>query len=225
MVVEELLVGRPSGRYGDYVSVESMCAQDGVTHLAITGRLPVAPPFRETGRFWPDPLTQGERAQVLDLTTRALGALEVTTGITHTEIKLTEAGPRLIEVNGRLGGHINLLARQACDTDLVRLSGRQAMDRYTPDPLPRPDAVYFQHNTLTPTASCRLMGVTGVAEVRHTKGINGFRRYAKVGDSFPASVATRHLDILWGSGSDHAEMIDCLDNALPHLSYQFQFED
>jgi biotin carboxylase len=225
LLVEELLVGRESGPFGDYVSVESMCATDGVTHLAITGKLPLAAPFRETGRFWPARLTPAERSQVLDLATRALRALGVTTGLTHTEIKLTDDGPRVIEVNGRLGGHVNLLARQACGADLVRLAGQQALGGPRPEPLPTPDAVYFQHNTLTPTAPCRLTGVTGAAEIRKAKGINGFRLYARIGDSFPASVMTRHLDILWGRSEDHAGMIDCLNDALPQLSYDFQFED
>jgi biotin carboxylase len=224
LVVEELLVGRPSGPYGDYVSVESMCAPDGVTHLAITGKLPLAQPFRETGRFWPARLTPAERSAVLDLTTRAVRALDVTTGLTHTEIKLTDNGPRIIEVNGRLGGHVNLLARQACGTDLVRLAGRQALGYQRPDPLPPIDAVYFQHNTLTPTAPCRLAGVSGIEKVRQANGINGFRLYAAIGQSFPGSVMTRHLDILWGRADDHTDMIDHLNNALPHLSYEFRFE-
>jgi hypothetical protein len=36
-VVEELLRGTPGLPFGDYVSVESLCEPDAVTHLALTG--------------------------------------------------------------------------------------------------------------------------------------------------------------------------------------------
>lgn len=57
--------------------------------------------------------------ELLRDTHRALG---FTDGVTHTEIMMTEAGPKIIEVNGRLGGdmipYLGLLAR-GVDTGLA----------------------------------------------------------------------------------------------------------
>lgn len=103
LIVEEYLPGRDDQPLGDYVAVE--CAVDGgVVALAVTGKLRLLPPFRETGQFWPARLPADEREEIIDLAVAALEALDVRTGLAHVEIKLTPAGPRVIEVNGRLGG-------------------------------------------------------------------------------------------------------------------------
>jgi hypothetical protein len=227
VVVEELLLGRPSMPFGDYVSVESACGPSGIAHLAVTGKLPLVAPFRETGRFWPALLSSAERAAITELVTRALRALEVGVGLTHTEIKLTDAGPRIIEVNGRLGGHINGLSKQVARVDLVRLAGELALGQ-VPDPpvnLDSPDQVYFQHNTLAPVEPCDLLAVHGAAAVRQVDGVDGFRPYARPGDSFEADVMTRHLDLLWGRCGDHAAMAGILDDALHRVSFDFRFAD
>jgi biotin carboxylase len=101
-VAEEVLVGgRPEGE-ADYVSVESAAQQGCITHIQITGKFPLLPPFREVGQFWPASLPAGLREQIERTVTLALGSLGFRTGIAHTELKLTPAGPRVIEVNGRL---------------------------------------------------------------------------------------------------------------------------
>ena len=56
MLLEEYLPDgppMPEGFEADYVSVETIVEAGRMTHLAITGRFPVAPPFRETGFFIP----------------------------------------------------------------------------------------------------------------------------------------------------------------------------
>ena len=51
----------------------------------------------------------------------------MTYGLTHTELKLTASGPRIIEINGRLTGHMNLTTRSTLGIDLVRLGGLLAL--------------------------------------------------------------------------------------------------
>ena len=227
MLAEEMLRGRPGLPFGDYVSVESMCTPRGIRHLAITGKFPLVSPFRETGRFWPALISTAERTLIEDLVTRALRALRMSTGLTHTEVKLTSAGPRIIEVNGRLGGHVHGFAQQAASVSLVRLAGLLALG-HDPDPPPGldlPGRVHFQYNTLAPTGACALLAVHGAARVRRVTGIEGFRVYAKPGDVFDADVMTRHLDLLWGSCEIHADMRGILQDALGQLSYEFRFPD
>ena len=117
MVLESYLrddPSRPGGPYADYVSVESVVARGVVSHLAVTGRFPLAENFRETGFFIPAALSDEDQVEVLDLATSAIAALGVTTGCLHSEIKFTPDGPRLIEVNGRVGGGVpEMLGRAA----------------------------------------------------------------------------------------------------------------
>lgn len=59
-VLEEFLHGADSGPFGDYVSVESLVLDGIPHHFALTGKFPLAEPFREVGQFW-RPLCQPTR--------------------------------------------------------------------------------------------------------------------------------------------------------------------
>ncbi|MCT9004767.1 ATP-grasp domain-containing protein [Streptomyces sp. NPDC054766] len=222
--VEELLEGRPSLPYGDYVSVESVCTEQGVVHLAVTGKFPLMKPFREPGRFWPAHVPEDEERAILDLTSRALQALDVTYGLTHTELKLTASGPRIIEINGRLTGHMNLTTRSTLGIDLVRLGGLLALgERPGTGPLDFGGQVHFQFNTMAPTQACRLERIHGATEVRRIPGVVGYRNYAKPGTAIPGGVMTYPLDVIWGTCDDHPSMIEVVRQALQALSYDFAF--
>ncbi|WP_055697406.1 ATP-grasp domain-containing protein [Streptomyces silaceus] len=223
LIVEEMLQGRPSLPYGDYASVESLCTPQGVTHLALSGKLPLLRPFRESGRFWPTHLPDGEQRAILDLVSGALKALGVTYGLTHTELKLTSSGPRIIEVNGRLGGHVNGLARTACGTDLVRLAALVALGEPVEPPVLRPARVHFQHHGLAPTEPCVLEAVHGAEELRNLPGVDGYRTFTRVGERLPGGVLTHEMDVVWGTAPTHDAMTATLDRALSVLSYDFRF--
>ena len=79
--------------FANYVSVESIVSAGVVEHFAVTGRFPLAPPFRETGFFIPADLTPSQRAAALDVASAAVRAVGVETGCLHTEIKFTPDGP------------------------------------------------------------------------------------------------------------------------------------
>ena len=109
MVIESYMVGAsppPSGQFSDYVSVESVVADGVISHLAVTGRLPQAEPFRETGLIIPTDFEPSVVEELLRVATAAIRAIGVRIGCLHTEIKLTDKGPRVIEVNGRIGGFV-----------------------------------------------------------------------------------------------------------------------
>jgi biotin carboxylase len=107
LVVEEWLEDRsssPPHPFADYVSVEAVARRGIIVPLAVTGKFSLAAPFRETGNFMPHHLPVGEADRVVALAVRAATALGVLSGALHIEVKLTPGGPRIIEVNGRVGG-------------------------------------------------------------------------------------------------------------------------
>lgn len=220
-VVEEFLVGRPSAPFGDYVSVESLCGQDGPVHVAVTGKFPLAPPFRERGQFWPDPLEPALRRRVLDLTGAALAALGVRTGMTHTEIKLTADGPRVIEVNGRLGGNLPDLAVRSGVGDLVLACARAALGQPVALVPARPDRVYFQYMCLAPTQPGTMTAAHGIRTVRKIPGITAYRASVRPGDTVAGGVRTARLGQLYGVADDHDAMFGILAAARAELSFQF----
>ena len=109
MVIEDFMAGStppPSDYFGDYVSVESVVSTGTISHLAVTGRLPSAKPFRETGLIIPSDYDAILITEILSVATQAIAAIGIRSGCLHTEIKVTNDGPRVIEVNGRIGGFV-----------------------------------------------------------------------------------------------------------------------
>ncbi|SEM10980.1 ATP-grasp domain-containing protein [Streptacidiphilus jiangxiensis] len=99
--------------------------------------LAFAPYFEEVGHlvsgFTDEPWQQEARLLVRD----AHRALGVEHGVTHAEVRMTAAGPRLVELNGRLGGGLIPWAGQlATGIDLVGAAGDLAVGKdvlLTPD--------------------------------------------------------------------------------------------
>jgi biotin carboxylase len=104
MVLEGYLADDPAraeGSYAAYVSVESVVASGVISHLALTGRFPLAENFRETGFFIPAALGEAERADVLSLATAAIEALGVhAAGVPLLELTLRLALGEQIRIDG-----------------------------------------------------------------------------------------------------------------------------
>ena len=175
MFVEQYLPSlatRASQRFADYVSVESLVAGGKISHMAVTGRFPLAEPFRETGFFIPADLPHAQLAAVLKVATAALHALGVRTGGFHTEIKLTPAGPRVIEVNGRLGGGIPEMLSQASDVSRFELSMRVALGELVVVDGPIPCArVGWRFILQPPTSARRVVSIEGLDRLAKCPGV------------------------------------------------------
>lgn len=124
LVLEEFLDGPE-------ISVDSV-VYDGDVQLVNVARkrLGFPPFFEEVGHLispwhhepWTEDLT--------DLVVMTHQALGVQTGVTHAEVRLTPAGPRLVELNGRLGGDfIPYLGHLATGVDLTAAAVDLALGR------------------------------------------------------------------------------------------------
>lgn len=116
---------------GPEISVDSV-VRDGDVRLVNVARkrLGFHPFFEEVGHLvapWRD------EAWTDDLTGLIVGthrALDVRTGVTHAEVRLTPSGPRLVELNGRLGGDfIPYLGQLATGVDLTAAAVDLALGR------------------------------------------------------------------------------------------------
>ncbi|GIF45980.1 biotin carboxylase [Asanoa ferruginea] len=222
MVLEEYLPGREMAGHGDYVSVESVVARGEITHVAITGKHALLPPFREQGDFWPALLEPGEEQLIQRMAARALRALGVDTGVTHIEIKLTPAGPRIIEVNGRQAGYLNGFAKQVSNVDVVRLAGLVSLgERPDVAPVSVASGVVFQFFNPAPTFACRMLSVTGTRDLRALPGVTGYRRLIHPGTEIAGGVMTNPLDVLYGSAPDHLAMLHLIERAGKLLAFTF----
>jgi biotin carboxylase len=170
LLLEEYLRDRPSdqdGVFAGYVSVESIVSDGRTSHLAITGRFPPAEPFRETGFFIPDALSDDDRRQVLETASATIAALGLTHGCVHTEIKLTPDGARAIELNGRMGGGTPEMLAAVTDIDLLGISMRLALgERVVFDQMPRASGVVYVLYAHAPVSMSEVLAVDGLDRLR-----------------------------------------------------------
>jgi biotin carboxylase len=187
----------------------------------VTGKFPLAPPLRETGYVVPSTLPESARLRVLDLATAALGALRVRHGATHIEIKLTPAGPRIIEVNGRVGGYVADLIRRATGYDLIRAAITAALGRPCAPPATAASRCAFQYFVTPPMDAVGLNDLGGLETLAQRRGLT-VEPVASVGDRLDWRRGTlTYVAILHGSGQDHEDVlrqVDDIDRTL-HIIY------
>lgn len=223
-VLEEYLRGDPAlaaSGWGDFVSVESLVVDGEPRTVAVTGKPPLVPPFRETGHILPAPLTSATAADVVRLEQRALRALGIRHGVTHTEVKLTADGPRIIEVNGRLGGFIAEIVQRRTGFDMVAAALRLALGLPVtapepPAPGPAAGAVAFQYLLIPPAGPVRPGPLSLIETLEEIPGID------LVDVSAPKEPGRGDADgswrrgtlgaigVVYGTAPDHAQLAGLL---------------
>lgn len=109
-IVEEFIEGKEYSAEG--ISFNGKHKFLAVTEKKTTG----APNFIETGHIEPAPISKEVRAKIYAELEKALDALEITNGATHSEFKITPNGDvRVIEIGARMGG-------DCIGSDLVKIS-------------------------------------------------------------------------------------------------------
>jgi biotin carboxylase len=92
---------------GPELSIDSACFDGRVEPMAVAHKRTGFPPnFEEMGHLvdGADPLL--DDAEIRAVTVAAHQAVGFHTGVTHLELKLTSTGPKVIELNARLGGDL-----------------------------------------------------------------------------------------------------------------------
>jgi biotin carboxylase len=168
LVLEEYLGDRTRGESGfaDYVSVETIVSHGVISHLAVTGRFPPAEPFRESGFFIDAALSDEDRQGALELATAAVAGLGVQIGCLHTEIKFTPDGPRVIELNGRIGGGVPEMLLDATGVEFLPIALRLALgESIVLDTPPATSQVAYLLYVQSPVWMRRVTGVEGLKEL------------------------------------------------------------
>ncbi|MDX3450897.1 ATP-grasp domain-containing protein [Streptomyces sp. ME02-8801-2C] len=167
VLLEELLDGPE-------VSVETVSCAGAVQVVGVTDKsIGGAPAFIETGHMFPAALTAADTEAAEQTALGALKALGLVEGVVaHTEIKLTSAGPRVVEVNPRpAGNRITELVRHVTGIDLaaafVDVSLGRAPDLRRTDTGLRSAAIGF----LVPETEGTLEALPGGDQLRDQQGV------------------------------------------------------
>lgn len=174
-LIEEYVAGpsMPTAWYADYLSVESVVSDGHISHVALTGRFPLAEPYRETGNFIPALVADDLRSEVTALAGDALRALGIRDAVTHAEIKLSDSGPKLIEVNGRLGGRPPFVLRSVSDTNLFQVALQLAVGEPVHfDAFAACQGVGFWRMVQPPMSATRVQRIAGIEELRQFPGVD-----------------------------------------------------
>lgn len=202
----------------DYVSVEVL-ATDGRFHLlSVTDKPPLQPPLRESGALVPSTISPPLQDELYALSVAAIRALRAESGIFHCELKLTAAGPRVIEVNGRLGGPINVLYQLSSDARPVELAVRVALGCPV-HPAPRFHRYALQSDVVPPLGASTLLAMPGPAEIRQIPGVVRSQAYVKppaavdssigeLGRVLTAWIADEHIERVHAGLEQFAELCE-----------------
>lgn len=149
---------------GEEVSVEACTYRGqtriiGITDKSVTG----FPFFIEDGHMFPARLDPDQASAIEALVRGALEAVGHDHGISHTEVKLTADGPRIVEINPRPGGnYIAELIQRVTGIDLLDAQIELALGR-EPDLARRPTGVSSAAiKFLVPPRAGRVAAVEGV---------------------------------------------------------------
>ncbi|WP_020493613.1 ATP-grasp domain-containing protein [Salinispora mooreana] len=139
----------------------------------------------EFGHVIPAPLNADVEQQVVRVVSEFLDAVRLADGLSHTELKLTSAGPRVIEGHNRRGGdRINTMTEAVYDIDLEASGLAWAVGELEPlADRPTPDGaaavVFFE------ARPGRLVRVDGVDEVKNHPAVREFHINVAVGQVVP----------------------------------------
>lgn len=212
VLVEDLLDGPE-------FSVETFTRQRGQTHVIgiTTKHLSDPPLFVEMGHDFPSRIEPERGRALVRAVLAALEALGYDFGPAHTEVRLTAAGPVVVEVNPRLaGGMIPELVCNALGVDLAgallaQLTGREA--DLTPT-----RAAWSSIRFLTAPRRGRLAAVRGLEEARRLPGVKEVILGKPLGAEVqPAEEATHRLGHVITCGPDAGDVARQAKAALASL--------
>lgn len=176
VVVEEYMRGKE-------VSVETLSVNGEVTVLQITDKLTTgAPYFVEMGHSQPTKHSPEIAKRISQVAVAAVKAIGIENGPSHTEIMVTEDGPKIVEIGARMGGDCitTHLVPLSTGIDMVKNTINIALGEPTDlEPnLNKGSAIrYFN------VAKGTIKSIDGVAEAEKIDGVKQISFVKTIGDS------------------------------------------
>ncbi|MFF0223659.1 acetyl-CoA carboxylase biotin carboxylase subunit family protein [Streptomyces sp. NPDC004629] len=211
VMMEELLIGRAApSPWGDYIAVDCVANGDDVRPVFVTSKFALAEPFRERGGYGGHSVVpEDEVRQVRDLACRAVRALNIH-GIADVEIKLTASGPRVIEVNGRLGAWVDDLAVRSGTSDPADVAVRAALGRpyETPD-VKKDGPLAFHYLIVPPKGARRVRAIRTVGALRRLPHVDRVSVLTEPGAGVDWRIGARaNVAAVTGSTATHQELAE-----------------
>lgn len=212
IVVEEYMVGPE-------VSVETISV-DGVCHvIQITDKLTTgAPYFVEMGHNQPSMLSEEIKDDIRPVAIAANKAIGITNGPSHTEIKVTSSGAKIVELGARLGGDCitSHLVPLSTGVNMIELCIRIAMgEKPIIQPLLHKGSAirYFNHE------AGMIKQIIGIEEAEKMPGIQQISVVHGKGQQVHAiTSSSERIGFVIAQGEDPEDAITRCENAMDRIS-------
>lgn len=217
LLVEEYLKGYE-------VSVEAFTVDGETEVLAITDKVISNPPyFVELGHSIPSQLDDEIKKDIMNIVKRTIEAVNIRNGPSHTELKITKEGPKVIEIAARLGGDFitSKLVPLSTGIDMVELSilSTVGQEIRLAQRSCKGAAIRF---ILPPDRAGKVSGLTGVEEAKRVQGIYEVELYKVIGDNVaPLESSNDRLGHIIAVGENSTEAIDMCEAALEKIKVNF----
>jgi biotin carboxylase len=204
---------------GEEVSVETLTF-DGRTRVYGTTSKTLAPPpgFVERAHSFPHDLGAERTAAVEAVVLDMLATVGYRHGPCHTEVKLTPAGPRVVEMNPRLPGHHTTTMIEDVTGACPFLDAMLAATGQPPRPpdAPRGGAAIA---LLYPPHAGRLQGFDGVADAEAEPGVRFVTLTAAAGEAVrPPTDNYAALGCVYAHGTDAGDALTRAERARDRIA-------
>lgn len=206
---------------GPEYSVEALSVDGGHRILGITEKFLFPGTVVESGHLFPARLSDESAAEVTAYVTDFLDLLGLRLGVTHTEVRLTGKGPRVIETHTRSGGdHIAKLVTLATGVDPIAESVVTATGGAPEFEVRHHYWATTQFRAMRPGTIAR---VAGVDVARHLPGVNFVESELEPGLEVrePGSSHDRPLGVV-AIGRNAQEALDNANRALDQVQVEFE---
>ena len=211
LVVEEYMEGPE-------VSVETLAFDRDVHVIQITDKITTgAPYFVEMGHTQPSRLEADVRERIAEVAIAANKAIGIENGPSHTEIKVTKDGPKIVELGARLGGDCitTHLVQLSTGVNMVEASIRIALGE-KPDferKWNKGSAIrYFK------AANGVIRSITGIDAAERSKGVCQVSVVHGVGESIGEIRSSNdRAGFIIASGKDADEAAETAENGLKSI--------
>jgi biotin carboxylase len=195
---------------GPEVSVESYSI-DGVPHIiTITDKMVTdVPYFVELGHTEPCKLPQVAQEDIKKVATAAINAIGMLNGPTHTEIKVTPNGAKLVEIAARLGGDFitSKLVPLSTGVDMIECSFASLLGERVPleKKFQKSSAIRFIQGK-----DGILKQINGIEKVKDIDGVVEIEIYKNIGEKVCKAHSSNdrlgHI-IIVGDTADEVEKV------------------
>jgi biotin carboxylase len=211
MVLEEYLEG-------DEYDIDCLLSYGTLVYASVTEEKP-QPDMIETGARLPATCPPPQEAQLIQMAQDTLKALGYIDGLFHVEAKYTANGPRLIEVNPRLGGGpIHHMNRLVWGVDLIEQYLLTAL-RVPIHPIKRDPQTYLSSQIIVAPYSGRVTQADFLAHLKYDPDVVFCKTYVEAGEwvDGPEQCVPGWLGEIMVKGESR-EAADCrLEEIVGHL--------